>query len=108
MTEFLVLSLEQVESLFPVNRITGSRGRRTSGGHAIEPIALESGIEFILPLEVLDDPKHAEFIANMKTHASEDKRLDLKAEHLKRDVSESELKKPETEDPKGEAAELIR
>lgn len=38
----------------------------TSPGHALDPIELEDGVTFILPLEILDDPVHIKFIGDCK------------------------------------------
>jgi hypothetical protein len=60
MSELIVLTVEQADKLFPADAKTGSRERLSQAGHAICPIPLEGDLEFILPVEVLDDPKHAE------------------------------------------------
>jgi hypothetical protein len=110
MTQFIVMTAAQADKLFPVNAKTGSRERLSAVGHAICPIALEGDLEFILPLEVLDDPHHAEAIKMLAGQVydakaiealPEDQKpapveskdaLDFKSETLKRDVLEAEFK----------------
>jgi hypothetical protein len=110
MSEFIVLTAEQADKLFPVNPKTGSRERLSQAGHAICPIALEGDLEFILPVEVLDDPKHAEAIKMLAGETYDAKEYDklaadqkpapiaskdavnLKSAALKREVLAAEFK----------------
>jgi hypothetical protein len=111
MSEFIVLTLEQCDKLFPIDPRTGSRMRLSEKGHAICPIPLEGDLEFILPVEVLDDPKHAETLKMLAAQPFDAKAIDalpvdekpalvdardavdLKAPERKRVVTEAEFKK---------------
>ena len=111
MTEFIVLTLDQVDKLFPINAKNGTRQRMSAKGHALEPIPLESGTEFILPLEVLNDPHHAEALKMLAAQPYDTKiidalpadqkpeptlakdAVDLKDPGLKREVLSAEFKK---------------
>lgn len=53
MTVFIALDAAQAEKL---------RGM-TSPGHALNPVMLADGVTYILPMEVLDDPEHADVLS---------------------------------------------
>ena len=100
MTTFIALDATQAQKLRGI----------TSPGHALDPLGLADGVTFILPLEVLDDPAHAEALANFalgkidvldakqapaETDAkAEDTyaKLDVTDKALQRDVAPSEFK----------------
>ncbi len=90
MTQFIVLSLAEVDKLFPVDPKTGSRQKVTSPGQALDPIALEDGVSFILPLEILTDPKHEQALDTYK--ADPKIAIDLKSPVLQRDIAPQEFK----------------
>ena len=110
MTQFIVLTIDQCDKLFPANPKTGSRERLSTVGHAICPIALEGDLEFILPVEVLDDPHHAEALKMLAAQPFDAKvmdalpvdqkpapvdskdAVDLKAPERLREVRETEFK----------------
>ena len=111
MTQFIVLPLDVTDKLFPVSLKTNTRLRMSQKGHALEPIELESGTEFILPLEVLNDPAHAEALKMLAAQPYDTKvidalpvdekpqpilakdAVDLKAAQLQREVLDTEFKK---------------
>jgi hypothetical protein len=127
MTELIILTAEQADKLFPVDPKTGSRERLSEKGHAICPIPLEGDLEFILPVEVLDDPKHAETLKMLAAQPFDAKgidalpvdqkpapvdarnAIDLKAPERKRVVTEAEFKKFTLEiGPKAEAIAEVK
>ena len=100
MTQFITLTKDEAEKLRSI----------TSPGHALDPIELEDGVTFILPLEVLADPAHAKFLGDRKSDAV--KPVDIRDTRKKRVVLPGEFKKvpleidPKAADPK--AAEPVK
>lgn len=111
MSQFIVLTFDQANKLFPVNPKTGERARLSAKGHALCPIPLEGDLEFILPVEVLNDPHHAEALKMLAAQPFDAKvidalpvdekpapilakdAVDLKSPTLAREVLPTEFKK---------------
>lgn len=79
MTAFIALTADEIAKMRQASgKPYGDRGWFTSPGHALDPIPLADGVTFILPLEITQDPAHAEVLALFK--ADPRIQIDLKAQ----------------------------
>lgn len=92
MTQLIVLPLAVVDRVFPVDVATGDRALRSGYKSSLCPIPLASGLEFILPIEALTDPQHADLIAQLAANPDVNKRVNLAATELRREVLPSEFR----------------
>lgn len=85
MTEFITLTKDEADKI---------RGM-TSPLTAIDPVPLEDGVTFILPIEILTDPAHAKYLADKKVDAV--KPVDITNPVKRKPVTPDKFRKDPTE-----------